>query len=141
MRLTASLVVTILLTLGCRSESTGSGTIGYGFYDAKEVINQKGERFDFKVDPRAKGRYLVYFADKCEFLLSEGICTANGEVLEITFKDSVSREILLALGLLESNDRNAKIVLKRYGKNGLSFRYAKQDKTIILERYTLSQTK
>jgi len=128
----------ILCAFGCGKKDSGFGPVQYGFYNAKEVISSSGERADYNTSYMSKGHYLVYSKDRCEFMLTPGECKANGDSLEISFSNANVRLLFYTLGIFETEDSSNKVVLRRIGRNELSFRYAKDKKTIILEKYTLA---
>lgn len=106
----------ILCSLGCGNKDIGHGSVEFGYYNAKETVNSKKQKFDY----RTKDRFLDYFKEECVFMLTPAICRANGDSLEITFPNESTREKYYLLGFIDSMESSEKVVLRRTGKNELT---------------------
>jgi len=130
-------LIGILCLFGCRIKDSGFGAVEYGSYNAKETVNSKKEKFDY----RTNDRFLEYFKEECTFMLTPAVCRANGDSLEISFPNESTREKYYLLGFIDSMSSSEKIVLRRTGKNELTLRWKSADQLIILERYALTGSK
>ena len=130
-------LIGILCLFGCGNKDSGFGAVEYGFYNAKEVINSKGEKTNYAY----KDRYLNYFKDECVLLGVPGVCKLQSDSLEITFPKESSREIFYLMGLLDSKESSSKIVVRRTGQNEVTVRYGSAEHWVVLERYALTGSK
>lgn len=127
----------IVCMFGCGQSSSQFGGVEHGLYNAKETVNSKKQKFDY----RTKDRFFDYFKEECVFMLTPAVCRANGDSLEITFPNESTREMYYLLGFIDSMESSEKIVLRRTGKNELTLHWKSADLQIVLERYGLSGSK
>jgi hypothetical protein len=132
-----AILVCLICSLGCGNRQAGFGAVEFGYYNAKETVDSKKQKFDY----RTKDRFLDYFKEECVFMLTPASCRANGDSLEITFPSESTREKYYLLGFIDSMASSEKIVLRRTGKNELTLRWKSADQSIVLERYALSGSK